>query len=197
MTSVRNKDRFLDAAREVILTVGWKRATLTDVARRADVSRMTVYRAYPDMQSILADLMTREWVAQIEHVVNQDRVEVQLDEDGPLDVIARRLAAAVSVLRENELFRRIIDVDPEQLLPYLIDRRGRSQDVIIGALADRLAEAQAAGEVRAGNPLLLARSLVLAAHGFAISAHTMQDDDLTQDDFDTELAALVRRYLAP
>ncbi|KRA37667.1 MULTISPECIES: TetR/AcrR family transcriptional regulator [unclassified Nocardioides] len=193
MTSVRNKDRFLDAAREVILTVGWKRATLTDVARRADVSRMTVYRAYPDMQSILADLMTREWVAQIEQVVN----EVQLDEDGPLDVIARRLAAAVSVLRENELFRRIIDVDPEQLLPYLIDRRGRSQDVIIGALADRLAQAQAAGAVRAGNPLLLARSLVLAAHGFAISAHTMQDDDLTQDDFDTELAALVRRYLAP
>jgi AcrR family transcriptional regulator len=197
MTSVRNKDRFLDAAREVILTVGWKRATLTDVARRADVSRMTVYRAYPDMQSILADLMTREWVAQIDGVVNQVVNEVEQDGDSVLDVIARRLAAAVSVLRENELFRRIIDVDPEQLLPYLIDRRGRSQDVIIGALADRLAQAQAVGEVRAGNPLLLARSLVLAAHGFAISAHTMQDDDLTQADFDTELTTLVRRYLAP
>ncbi len=197
MTSVRNKDRFLDAAREVILTVGWKRATLTDVARRADVSRMTVYRAYPDMQSILADLMTREWVAQIDGVVNQVVNEVEQDGDSVLDVIARRLAAAVSVLRENELFRRIIDVDPEQLLPYLIDRRGRSQDVIIGALADRLAQAQAAGEVRAGSPLLLARSLVLAAHGFAISAHTMQDDDLSQSDFDTELTTLVRRYLAP
>lgn len=197
MTSVRNKDRFLDAAREVILTVGWKRATLTDVARRADVSRMTVYRAYPDMQSILADLMTREWVAQIDGVVNQVVNEVEQDHDSVLDVIARRLAAAVSVLRENELFRRIIDVDPEQLLPYLIDRRGRSQDVIIGALADRLAQAQAVGEVRAGNPLLLARSLMLAAHGFAISAHTMQDDDLTQADFDTELTTLVRRYLAP
>ncbi|MFC7504411.1 TetR/AcrR family transcriptional regulator [Nocardioides sp. CPCC 206347] len=197
MTSVRNKDRFLDAAREVILTVGWKRATLTDVARRADVSRMTVYRAYPDMQSILADLMTREWVAQIDGVVNEVVNEVEQDGDSVLDVIARRLAAAVSVLRENELFRRIIDVDPEQLLPYLIDRRGRSQDVIIGALADRLAQAQAVGEVRAGNPLLLARSLMLAAHGFAISAHTMQDDDLTQADFDTELTTLVRRYLAP
>lgn len=193
MTSVRNKDRFLDAAREVILTVGWKRATLTDVARRAEVSRMTVYRAYPDMQSILADLMTREWVAQIDGVVN----EVEQDGDDVLDVIARRMAAAVAVLRENELFRRIIDVDPEQLLPYLIDRRGRSQDVIIGALADRLAAAQSTGEVRAGSPLLLARSLMLAAHGFAISVHTMQDDELTQADFDAELATLVRRYLAP
>lgn len=154
---------------------------------------MTVYRAYPDMQSILADLMTREWVAQIDGVVN----DVEQDGDDMLDVIARRLAAAVSVLRENELFRRIVDVDPEQLLPYLIDRRGRSQDVIIGALADRLAAAQAAGEVRAGKPLLLARSLMLAAHGFAISVHTMQDDDLTQEEFDTELTTLVRRYLAP
>lgn len=192
MTSVRNKDRFLDAAREVILTVGWKRATLTDVARRAEVSRMTVYRAYPDMQSILADLMTREWVAEIGQVVEAIEVDAEL-----VDVIARRFASAVSVLRDNELFRRIIDVDPEQLLPYLIDRRGRSQDVIIDALAARLAEAQAAGAVRAGNPLLLARSLLLAAHGFAISVHTMADDDLAPSDYDTELTTIVSRYLAP
>lgn len=66
MVSIRNKDSVLDAAREVILTVGWKRATLTDVARRAEMSRMTVYRTYPDMQSILADLMTREWVSENE-----------------------------------------------------------------------------------------------------------------------------------
>lgn len=193
MTSVRNKDRFLDAARDVILTVGWKRATLTDVARRAEVSRMTVYRTYPDMQSILADLMTREWVAEIRQVV--DATEV--DDEALVEVIARRFASAVSVLRDNELFRRIIDVDPEQLLPYLIDRRGRSQDVIIDALAARLAEAQAAGAVRAGNPLLLARSLLLAAHGFAISVHTMADDDLAPSDFDTELTTIVSRYLAP
>ena len=70
MVSIRHKDRILAAARETILSVGWKRATLTDVARRAELSRMTVYRAYPDMQSILADLMTREWVGQIEQVIS-------------------------------------------------------------------------------------------------------------------------------
>jgi len=193
MPSVRNKDRFLDAARDVILTVGWKRATLTDVARRADVSRMTIYRAYPDMQSLLADLMTREWVAQIDLVVNTE----QLGEDGWADVIARRFTAAVAALRDNELFRRIIDVDPEQLLPYLIDRRGRSQDAIIDALARRLADGQAAGQVRQGDPVLLARSLMLTAHGFAISASTMLDAERTQDDLDHELTTLVRRYLAP
>lgn len=192
MPSDRNIERFLDAAREVILTVGWKRATLTDVARRADVSRMTLYRAFPDMQSLLAELMTREWVVEIDNVGDaHDGAE------GQADVIARRFSAAVALLRQNELFRRIVDVDPEQLLPYLIDRRGRTQDAILGALAARLAEAQGTGQVRSGDPMLLARSLVLAAHGFALSAHTMADDGLTQADLDAELTTLVARYLAP
>ena len=35
MTSIRNnEDRYLDAARECILDVGWRRTTLTEVARR-------------------------------------------------------------------------------------------------------------------------------------------------------------------
>ena len=45
----------LDAARATILAVGWRRTTLTDVARRAGVSRMTLYRRWPDMQTLLAD----------------------------------------------------------------------------------------------------------------------------------------------
>jgi len=52
---------YLDAARACILDVGWRRTTLTEVARRAGVSRMTIYRAWPDMPAVLADLMTREW----------------------------------------------------------------------------------------------------------------------------------------
>lgn len=193
MASIRNSDRLLDAAREVILTVGLKRTTLTDVARRAEVSRMTVYRTYPDMQSILADLMTREWTTEFDRVVTRTEAD---DGDGT-HAIARRFVAAVGAVRENELFRRIVGLDPEQVLPYLIDRRGRSQDVVLDALAARLATAQEAGHVRDGDPLLLARTLVLSAHGFAISVQTMTDDERTQVDFDDELTTLVRRYLAP
>ncbi|MGZ5399710.1 MAG: helix-turn-helix domain-containing protein, partial [Nocardioides sp.] len=66
MTSLRHnpavgrtpRDGYLDAARECILDVGWRRTTLTEVARRAGVSRMTIYRAWPDMPTLLGDLMT-------------------------------------------------------------------------------------------------------------------------------------------
>ena len=55
------RDTYLDAARDCILDVGWRRTTLTEVARRAGVSRMTIYRTWADMPQLLSDLMTREW----------------------------------------------------------------------------------------------------------------------------------------
>ncbi len=54
-------DTVLDAARDCVLAVGVRRTTLTDIARRAGVSRMTLYRRWPDVRTIVADLMTREW----------------------------------------------------------------------------------------------------------------------------------------
>jgi AcrR family transcriptional regulator len=45
MSSLRHnsvRDGYLDAARDCILDVGWRRTTLTEVARRAGVSRMTI-----------------------------------------------------------------------------------------------------------------------------------------------------------
>ena len=66
MTSMRNKPgdaAVLDAALECVLAVGVRRTTLTDVARRAGLSRMTLYRRWPDLDTLVADLMTRELLA--------------------------------------------------------------------------------------------------------------------------------------
>jgi AcrR family transcriptional regulator len=203
MTSIRNNetgqeagastaDRLLDAARASILSVGWKRTTLTDVARRAGVSRMTVYRTYPDMPTLFGDLMTREWARVVADVVASED-----DTAAWPDRVAARLVGTTAALRENDLFRRIVDVDPELLLPYLLDRRGRSQDAVLDLLAERLRDAQAEGGVRAGDPVLLARALLLTAHGFTLSHATMADDEVSAADLDAQLGELVRRYLTP
>ena len=199
MTSIRNieeapstSERLLDAARESILSVGWKRTTLTDVARRAGVSRMTVYRAYPDMASLFGDLMTREWAIVGDSLEGPESADVEWAEQ-----IARRVVGMVAGLRANELFHRIVDVDPELLLPYLLDRRGRSQQAVLDLLTARIDEAQRAGGVRDGDPERLARSVLLTAHGFVLSHHTMSDERVTEADLDAELAELTRRYLAP
>lgn len=182
------RDTYLDAARECILDVGWRRTTLTEVARRAGVSRMTIYRAWADMPTLLGDLMTREWT---------DIVAAQPTAGAGADDIADGLVATVRALRENELFVRIVELDPELLLPYLLARRGRSQEAIAALLAARIREGQAAGTVRAGHADTLARALLLAAHGFVVSAQTMVDDVVTEAALDDELRHLVRRALAP
>jgi AcrR family transcriptional regulator len=192
MTSTRHntlEDPYLDAARESILAVGWRRTPLTDVARRAGVSRMTIYRRWPDMQALLGDLLVREWGNLIDDAL--------LDADGlpSLERIARGVTGTVAALRANPVFQRILDVDPELLLPYLLDRRGRNQDHVLDLLATAIRNGQSDGSVRSGDPDLLARALLLALHGFVISRATMAD--VPADELDVELKTLIERYLQP
>jgi len=199
MTSLRHNSEpqasYLDAARACILDVGWRRATLTEVARRAGVSRMTIYRTWPDMPSVLGDLMTREWGEVVAQAV------AAADESGgesatAADRIVAEVVGTIKALRENELFVRIVELDPHLLLPYLLDRRGRSQQAIAELTAGRIREGQADGSVRDGDPVAIARSLLLATHGFVLSAHTMVDDEVGEDALDRELEHLVRRVVS-
>src|SRR3954471_2422244 len=50
----------LDATRAAVLAVGVRRTTLTDVARRAGVSRMTLYRLVRDVDTLILEVMTRD-----------------------------------------------------------------------------------------------------------------------------------------
>jgi AcrR family transcriptional regulator len=213
MTSTRHKDEqpapssapeegYLDAAREAILAVGWSRTTLTDIARRAGVSRMTLYRRWPDTQTLLADLMTREWGRVVGEALADHDASPDAAPEDPLRRITTGVVATVRGLRADRLLRRIIDVDPQLLLPYLLDRRGRSQDQLATALAELVREGQHDGSIREGDAEVIARALLLACHGFALSAHTMTDASSPSRDadvsaLDRELAHLVERFLRP
>jgi len=194
MTSSRNSRRdddiLLDAARECVLRVGLRRTTLTDVASQAGVSRMTMYRRWPDMKSLVGDLMTREWGGLVGAAAER------AEGGSPRERIVDGVVRAVVALREHPVFRRIVDVDPETLLPYLVDRRGTSQDLILARLTEDLRLGQAEGSVRAADPALLARGVLLTTHGFVISAGTMTDA-VAGVALDTELHLLLDRYLAP
>jgi AcrR family transcriptional regulator len=185
-----DEETLLGAARDRILAVGLRRTTLTDIARRAGVSRMTMYRRWPDMGSLVADLMTREWSA-LARVAAQDAVG-ETARERVVDGLVRGVAA----LRAHPVFRRIVELDPEILLPYLVDRRGTSQDHILGELTATIEAGRADGSLRTADPAVLARTAVLTTHGFVISAGTMTDG-VTLAQLDAELRLLLDRYLAP
>src|SRR3954462_4408874 len=102
------RDLYLDAARACILDGAWRRTTRTEVARRAGVSRMTIYRSWSDMPQLLADLMTREWGGIVGAAV------AAAEGDRPaVERLVHGITGTVRALRENELFVRIVELDPE------------------------------------------------------------------------------------
>ncbi len=194
MASIRNnRDTVLDAARDCVLAVGVRRTTLTDVARRAGLSRMTIYRLWPDVQTLVADLMTREWASVV--------TPVGASEDGtPVRSQAvAALVAGVAALRAHPLFHKILEVDPEVLLPYLLQRRGTSQDFMLRALEGTLRAGHRDGSIRTDQPARQARSVLLVLQSFAMSGHIMTGDDpaLSAAAFDEELRRILERYLTP
>ncbi|MCD7438326.1 TetR/AcrR family transcriptional regulator [Streptomyces lincolnensis] len=198
MTPIRHNstdDTVLDAVRDCVLAVGVRRTTLTDVARRAGVSRMTLYRRWPDVRTLVGDLMTREWVG----VATASMPERRPDADAR-SLIVDGLVTGVAAFRAHPLFRKIVDVDPELLLPYVLDRRGASQDALLGLLADGLREGHADGSVRAAPVERQARALLLIVQSFTLSLRTMTDEDdpeLSGDAFLGELRTVLERTLSP
>ncbi len=184
------RDAYLDAARDCILDVGWRRTTLTEVARRAGVSRMTIYRTWADMPTLLGDLMTREWAGVVTAQVAAS------DRSTALERIADGIVGTVRTLRDNELFVRIVELDPELILPYLFSRRGRSQDLILAITVGAIEDGQADGSVRSGDPGSMARAVLLAVQGFVLSVHTMADGGVSVEDLDAELTTLLTRSLS-
>lgn len=187
-------DTVLDAARDCVLAVGVRRTTLTDIARRAGVSRMTLYRRWPDVRTIVADLMTREWTA--------IGAALQPPDDGrPVRPrMVEGLVTGVRTFRDHPLLRKILEVDPELLLPYLLDRRGASQRAFLAWFEEAIAAGQQDGTIRAGHPVRQARALLLVVQSFALSAPIMidaADADLGSDAFDAELRHVLDRMLAP
>ena len=152
---------------------------------------MTIYRTWSDMPQLLGDLMTREWAGVVAAIVEGD------SDGSPAERLVTALAGGVQALRDNELFVRIVELDPELLLPYLLSRRGRSQDAVLGLVEDWVRAGQKTGDVRTGDPVTIARALVLATHGFVLSAHTMVDDSVSEEALDAELVAVLTRALAP
>jgi AcrR family transcriptional regulator len=193
--NLSDNDTVLDAVRDCVLAVGVRRTTMTDVARRAGVSRMTLYRRWPDVRSLVGDLMTREWIAVATGAIPAPRPGLDTRPR-----IVEGLVTGVEAFRAHPLFRKIVDVDPELLLPYVLDRRGASQEALLELLGAALREGHADGSVRAAPPERQARSVLLVVQSFALSLRTMTDEDdpdLTAAAFLAELRTILERTLTP
>jgi AcrR family transcriptional regulator len=157
-------DVLLDAARSCVLAVGVRRTTLAEIARTARVSRMTVYRRFPDVRSVLAALMTREFSGLL-----RTASEGGADAAHSRDRLVLIAAAGVRALSTDPLFRTLLDVDPELVLPYIVERLGATQKFAEQALHGLLEAGHQDGSIRRAPVAVQSRSVLLVVQSFAFS----------------------------
>jgi AcrR family transcriptional regulator len=165
-------DRILQAAASCVVDFGADRVTLAEIARRAGVSRPTVYRRWPDTRSIMSALLTG-------HITDVMR-EVPVDGDDR-DALVKQIVAVADRLRGDKLVMSVMHSELARV--YITERLGTSQQFLIEGLAARLEVAQRMGSVRAGDPRRMATMVLLIAQS------TIQSADIVRPILDAEKLA--------
>jgi AcrR family transcriptional regulator len=104
----------LDAAYTLFLEFGLRKTTMEDVAKRANIGRITVYRHYADKPTLFQAVVMRECFRSMQEV---ERLLAQIH-----DVEERFVSGFVIVVngaRKHPLISRLLETEPEWLLPYL------------------------------------------------------------------------------
>ncbi|MGA8114859.1 MAG: TetR/AcrR family transcriptional regulator [Actinocatenispora sp.] len=184
-------EAILTAARESVLQVGVRRTTATEVARRAGISRMTLYRRFGDVEHLIVTLLTREVEELLTGLATQTTELASARE--------RLVATAVLGVEQfaaDPLLVRIIDLDPEMLLPYLLDRTGASHHATRGVLGALLADGHADGSIRPLDDHAASWVLVLILQAFVFGARLLASE-ADPAAVRAELHRLLDGYLRP
>jgi len=99
----------LDAARQVFERYGTRRANVEDVARRAGISRSTLYRAYPNKEALLEAVLLRQFD---DFLTELDRVAADLP---PQEAVAECFTRGMALTREIPLLARLAESEPETI----------------------------------------------------------------------------------
>ena len=185
------RNTILTAAAEEVSSVGLRRTTLTDVARRAGVSRMTVYREYGDAATLFRAMLTSE----VKDVVSEAEAQAGWGQTGRSRVVTAVVAGSRR-LATHPLFRRVLDLDPEMLLPMVVDRLGSGQLHARERLLDLLHAGVDDGSIRPLDVPTAAHVVLLTAQSFVFSIRISEADPALADVW-AELGELLERYLAP
>jgi len=114
LTEPTIRQRLLDAALETASINGIAKLSVGDVARRADLSRQTLYRYFPSKDALVAEVVTIETAKLIQQVI-----DAAVAHDDPQRSLEAALLAALLATREHPLLDRLLRAEPETLLPLL------------------------------------------------------------------------------
>lgn len=182
--AAETRDRIVDAAFGAVERFGLSRFTMDDVARLAGVSRQSVYRYFDSKDALIVALVAREEEAFLDGVR-----QAHGRHEGLEDALREGILFCLRTAREHPLLDRLLQSEPDALLPYLTTRGGaviaRARSVIEALAAER-------ADV---DPRMIHRSADLAVR--AIVSYTLTPSDDRPEEVARELARILVSALQP
>jgi AcrR family transcriptional regulator len=181
--------RILAAAIQQLEDFGVRRFTIDDVARRAGISRVTIYRHFPKKDRLIEAALFSEF----------NRFLKDLDASvEPCETIEEQLiegfVASLAVIRNHRLFNRLLRTEPELMLPLLTVNGGP----VLAAGREFIARSARAEAERGGLPLseeqIDGQSELLAR---IVLSFTLTPDSVLDLSTPAKTRVFAKRYLAP
>lgn|SRR5690606_21993343 len=174
--------RILDAALAEFETYGLRRVSVEDVAKRAGVARTTIYRRFTNKEQLLQAVILRECRRFLTAIA-----EATENLASPEDAVVEGFVVGLQSARTHPLMTRVLESEPEAVIPQLSMNGGAVMLAARDILADRLRRARP-GDAEDHNTvaevlLRLAVSLLIVPGG-----------GLALDD-EEEIRAFARDYL--
>jgi AcrR family transcriptional regulator len=179
--------RILDAALALAAASGLRHLTMDDVARRAQVGRMTVYRRFGSREALVDALSVREARRCLAAVAGAQDPAEPLDER-----LADVFVATLKVIREHPLLERLARVEPEALLHELTRDDSAVFMLVREFLIGLIRDARDDHQLAALDPVVLAELGVRVGASFVLmpeSVLPLHDERATR--------RIVRGMIAP
>ena len=125
------RQRIIEATYACVARRGMAKTTVEDVAREAGISRATVYRAFPGGRDELVDA-TVSWAVFDFFAKLYDRIQGATDLE---EVMERGIMFAHRSIVEHEVLQRVMQTEPDKLLPALTVESNRIREGIAEVLA--------------------------------------------------------------
>jgi AcrR family transcriptional regulator len=150
------RERVLAATYTCVARFGMGKTTVEDVVKESGVSRASIYRLFPGGK----DQLLRETVGwEMNHFFAR-LAEAVYDAPDYASLLEEGLVFAHRSIQEHEVLRKVLETEPERLLPLITVEQHRVLDFITAFLLPYLEREQRAGRVRPGVDLEAATEYV-------------------------------------
>ncbi len=158
------KQRILETALQLFTDYGLRRTTMEDVASRCGIGRATLYRRFRDKDQLFQAVIFQEMQRNLAIIDASVR-----SQPTALEGLIEAFVQAAHLTYRNPLLSRLLDSEPETVLPYLTRQMGVSMEFANQFLTQHIQSAQSRGGLNARPPALLAELVLRLVQSLILS----------------------------